>query len=213
MGTLGPGVVLSAGSEAAYRSVAAGVGEERTLRADLSSQQRTRRRPSTRRERRSLLYIGHVTDLQLADVCSPGRFEFFEELRGLAGSGAFVPAQRPQEALCPHAIDAMVRRLASLGPSEDSGSALDLVISSGDNIDNAQWNELSWYLSLLGGGQVYLGSGRGYAGVQQQDWPDWPGELFWRPDGGADRWKSLYGYPTMPGLLEEAVSPFAVGGV
>jgi hypothetical protein len=51
----------------------------------------------------SLLRLVHLTDFQLADVASPGRFEFFEELAGRAAAEAFVPAQRAQEVLALHA--------------------------------------------------------------------------------------------------------------
>ena len=93
-----------------------------------------------------------LTDLQLADVASPGRFEFFEYLRGMPGVGAFIPAQRPQEALAVHAVEAMGRAIRNLGGSPDTGAALGLAVCTGDNVDNAQLNELTWYLSLLAGG-------------------------------------------------------------
>lgn len=201
---LGPGEVLASGRRASYRAVAAGPGEKRLLRLELLARPGAMTAP----RRRSLLHLGHVTDLQLADVSSPGRLEFLEALRGLPGTSSFIPAQRPQESLVAHAFDSLLRRLeASISP--ETGAPVDLVVSTGDNIDNAQWNELEWYLGLLGGGSLDLSGGRAYEGVQAGE----TGELYWHPDGGPDRWRSEYGYPTLPGLLETARRPFAAGGL
>ncbi|MGH9291661.1 MAG: TIGR03767 family metallophosphoesterase [Acidimicrobiales bacterium] len=206
---LGPAAVLSSGSKTQYRAVASGPGEGRLVRCELAERPAGRSGQGASR-RRSLLYLAQVSDLQLADLSSPGRFEFLEELRGRPGTESFVPAQRPQEALCAHAVDAMARRIASLGESTDTGASLRLAISTGDNIDNAQWNELCWYLALIGGGAVDPGGGHLGSGVQQTGWP---GELYWKPDGGPDLWRSLFGYPEVPGLLGEAAGRFEASGV
>ena len=104
------------------------------------------------RELVSLAHIGHLTDMQIADVQSPARFEFFERLRSLPGAGSYVPACRPQEALVAHAVAAMVQTINRIATSPETGASLGLCVSTGDSLDNAQLNELQWFLSLLGGG-------------------------------------------------------------
>jgi metallophosphoesterase (TIGR03767 family) len=204
---LGPGVVVKAGARQAYRRLAGAPGSPRLLRDDLGTA--GRRRPSSR----SLVYLAHVTDLQLADVQSPGRFEFMEAYRGVPGSSALIPAQRPQEALCAHAISEMVRAIGRHLESRDTGAPLQLAVSTGDSLDNAQWNELEWYLALMAGGTVGGTVGATgtatYEGVQRTDWP---GDLYWKPDEVAGRFQRELGFPTVAGLLDRAIARFETTG-
>ena len=73
--------------------------------------------------------------------------------------------QRPQEALTPHAVDATLRTVNALrGPA--TGQPPALAVTTGDAIENAQWNEVQTLLALFDGGRVTPGSGGpGYAGV------------------------------------------------
>ena len=73
--TLGPGEVARVGTRQPYRRLAPGPGAERILRDELSTGGRADRAS------RSLAYLVHLTDLQLADVQSPGRFKFLEAYR------------------------------------------------------------------------------------------------------------------------------------
>ncbi len=204
-GTLVGGKVLREGRLAAYRQLEQGPGEPRLLRRELSASDG---QPAAHR-RRSLLHLAQVSDLQLADVQSPGRFEFFEHLRGLPGTGSFVPAQRPQEAMLVHALGSVIDTLGRC-TSEDTGAPVDLVVATGDNLDNAQWNELRWYLTLMAGGLIDPGAGMPYGGVQATGWPS---DLFWKPDGGSDRWRVDFGFPTIEGLLERALAGFDAAGL
>ena len=148
-----------------------------------------------------------MTDLQLADVQSPTRFEFLNRYFADPRYAEIVPVQRPQEALTPHAVDATLRTLnAVTGPV--TGMAPQLAVTTGDAIDNAQWNEMQAFLALFDGGLVRPGSGGpGYVGVQSPDWPD---DFFWKPDGsganGEDIFRREFGFPYHPGLLERALA-------
>ena len=135
--------------------------------------------------RRSLLVLVQLTDLQLADTASPGRFEFFEYLRGMPNVGAFIPAQRPQEALALHAVEAMARSIRACGGSPDTGAPLGLAICTGDNVDNAQLNELTWYLTLLAGGRLSP-TLRKPALRRRAATETGRTMLYWHPDGGPD---------------------------
>ncbi|TNM59964.1 TIGR03767 family metallophosphoesterase [Streptomyces sp. NP160] len=219
---LGPGEVVRRGSLRPYRRVAVEPGEPHRVRADLvgisaaESVAQARLRP--------LLAFAHVTDLQLADVESTARCEFFNREAADPLFAKLVPVQRPQEALAARAMHAMVRTLNRLHADGAplSGRGLDTVVTTGDAIDNAQWNELRNWLALLGGGAVRPGSGGPtYEGVQAPTWPLLPDDVFWRPDGPPpggpagldDVWTAGYGFPTRPGLLRAALAEFDSEGL
>ena len=163
---------------------------------------------------RPLACLVHITDLQLADVQSPTRFEFLNRFFADPRYGGLVPVQRPQEAITPHAVEAMLRTINGLhGPV--TGRPLQLAVTTGDAIDNAQWNEVQAFLALFDGGLVRADSGGpGYTGVQALDWPD---DIFWKPDGagprGPDFFRREFGFPHCPGLLEAAMRPFSAQGL
>ena len=207
---LGAGAVLRRGASAPYRAVEITDGEPHLVREDLGAPG-PRRRPGAGRP---LLCLAHVTDLQLADVQSPTRFEFLNRYFADPRYAEIVPVQRPQEALTAHAVDATLRTLSAARGSV-SGAAPQLAVTTGDAIDNAQWNEMQAFLALYDGGLVRPGSGGpGYVGVQSLDWPD---DFFWKPDGagaaGEDLFRREFGFPHYPGLLERAMQEFPAAGL
>ena len=204
--TIRKGPVRNRGTERDYHALAYGDGEPRLLREDLWAA------PSAAApDAQSLLYFAHLTDAQIADVQSPGRLEFLERMRGEPGDLLFVPTQRPQELLASHALDAAVRAINTSRTSPDTGADLAVAVNTGDSLDNAQLNELAWFMTTLGGGVVDQASGsREYEGVQSPSWPD---PTHWHPDPVVDRHKERWGFPARPGLLEEARKPFAAEGL
>jgi metallophosphoesterase (TIGR03767 family) len=208
---IGPGKVLARGTDGSYRSLALTEGEAHLVRTDLLGRDDWSGPTSGRRP---LLCFAHLTDLQLADVQSPVRFEFFNREFTDPRFAELIPVQRPQESLTPHAVGAMIRALneVRVGPATDA--PIELVVTTGDSIDNAQWNELAAALDLLEGGRVRLDSGAaGYEGVQASWWPD---RIFWQPDGSGgspDVFRSAFGFPTHPGLLDAANGPFRSDGL
>jgi metallophosphoesterase (TIGR03767 family) len=205
---LGPGAVLRRGASAPYRAVRIIDGEPHLVREDFRPAETGLRAAAAR----PLLCLAHITDLQLADVQSPARFEFLNRYFADPRYAEIVPVQRPQEALTAHAIDATLRTLNAVrGPV--TGVAPQLAITTGDAIDNAQWNEMQAFLALFDGGLVRPGSGvPGYAGVQSLDWPD---DIFWKPDGAAadDLFSREFGFPRHPGLLQRAMLEFSATGL
>jgi metallophosphoesterase (TIGR03767 family) len=125
-----------------------------------------------------------------------------------------VPVQRPQEALTAHAVDVTLRTVsAARGPA--TGMPPQLAVTTGDAIDNAQWNEVQTFLALFDGGLVTPDSGGpGYEGVQALGWPD---DMFWKPDGvspdGPDIFRREFGFPHHPGLLQRALMQFTATGL
>jgi metallophosphoesterase (TIGR03767 family) len=210
--TIDAGGVLRRGTASSYRVLRSTAGESHLARPELGGA--TVPEGGVLRRARPLLSLAHVTDLQLADVQSPARFEFFNHEAADPRFALLVPAQRPQEALAPHAVDAMVETLNRVPGGPVGGAPLQVVVTTGDAIDNAQWNELRMFLALLNGGLVRSGSGGArYEGVQSPDWPD---DIFWRPDpptGPPDVFRTAYGFGDHPGLLERALADFTATGL
>ncbi|NDI48752.1 TIGR03767 family metallophosphoesterase [Goekera deserti] len=222
--TLAAGEVLRRGSAADYRALTPAPGERHTVRLDLVPERDAVAAPPGRRP---VACFGHVTDLQLADVQSPGRFEFLDAQGGDPRFADLIPMHRPQESLTARAVDAMVRALNGVSGGPVTGAPMELVLTTGDAVDNAQWNELTLFLALLEGGTARPDSGGpGYEGVQH---PRWPGTGFWVPDGRhppahdraedhlgrdhPDEVVARYGFPRLPGLLDDALAAFPAPGL
>lgn len=89
-----------------------------------------------------LVRFVHLADMQLADDESPARLAAFDEV----SDGAF----RPQEGHACRMLNAGVRTINALHVD----TPLDFVLLGGDNTDNAQSNELEWFLDILNGAPV-----------------------------------------------------------
>jgi metallophosphoesterase (TIGR03767 family) len=207
---LDAGPIVRAGSIASYHSIVAVDGEPHTMRPELIGAEAI----DFATPGRALACFAHITDLHVTDVESPVRFEFINREYSDPRFRELLPMHRPQEALNAHAIDAMVRTLNQIEGGPVTGTPLELVVMTGDAVDNAQGNELSGFIDLFDGGLVHPDSGGPhYEGVQA---PHWPGDIFWKPDGGAhgeDLFTSAYGFPHLPGLLERALQPFQAPGL
>lgn len=156
-----------------------------------------------RDDRRTALgAFAQFTDLHVTDTQSPVRFEYLHPLLG--------SAHRPQEALGPVASRALVERVNALGRGPCTGRRLDFMITTGDNTDNHEHVELSWFLNILGGGTVLPNTGdpARYEGVQ-----DSGSATYWNPDERLDDPYTAKGFPQIPGLLEAAISQFESPGL
>ena len=112
---------------------------------------------------RALLRLVHLTDTHVIDASSPARAEYVELAAATdARWDIMVPMFRPHELLQQHALATMVDTINAIKVAPVSGEALDVVIVTGDCVDNAQRNELNAYLAVLDGGTVHLP----YDGVQ-----------------------------------------------
>jgi len=89
-----------------------------------------------------LLRFVHLADTQLSDDESPARLAAFDEV----ADGAF----RPQEGHMCRMLNAGVRTINAL----HADTPLDFVLLGGDNTDNAQANELDWFMKILNGAPV-----------------------------------------------------------
>lgn len=137
----------------------------------------------------TLATLVQITDSHVRDEESPARASLLDRLDPDLNS-----AFRPQEALSPQVLAAIVAATNAAGP--------DAVLLTGDLVDSAQEDELSQLLEIVGGGRVEPDSGSpGYEGPQEASNPD---PFFYRPDLDA---------PTHPGLLDDAQVPFISPGL
>lgn len=195
------GEVARRGRLQPYYRLVLGRAEEHSVRNDLADGQRSD-------SPRSMAHLAHLTDVQLLDPQSPSRLEAVHALGRRAETELMLPLQRPQELLAAHATDALVRRLDQVSGSPRTGAPLQLLLTTGDNVDNMQGNEVTAFLRLLDGGEVDLRSGAStYEGAQDGRF-DWA----WAPEIPDSVWGRDHGFPTVPGLISAAVEPITVGG-
>ena len=150
----------------------------------------------------TLISLLHLSDAHVIDSVSPARCEWIELLADDPYWKNLLHMHRPYEALTHWALAAHVNSLRRNPLAPWSNKAFDLAISTGDNIDNAQTNELQAFLKIMSGGRTALSA---YGGVHEAGHElgggAWP---FWCPDAQvADLWKPL-GYPAVPGLVARA---------
>src|SRR5688572_493141 len=200
--TLRPGAANADG----YRKVVSASGERHVVRGELAKPKDGRAASRT-----SLLSFIHLTDQHIIDVQSPSRVEFLDRYADNECSRIpFSSAFRPQEAGSARIADAMLRRLRRIEVSPVTGAPFVAAISTGDNTDNMQSNELDVFMALMDGKQVRPNSGNPsvYEGVQAS------GDLsYWHPDPAVnDFYKQNHGFPSKAGWLEKALASFnAVG--
>ncbi len=163
----------------------------------------------------ALASIVHLTDVHLVDAQSPARVEFTDRL-----PGPFSSAFRPQETLSAQVASAMVERVNDVAAGPVTGRPFDVAVSTGDNIDNQQQNELEWFMTVLDGGRIVPNSGHPdqYEGVQDATLGLGYYHDYWHPDpppltNPPDGYKAGFGYPELPGLLDGAIVAFDAPGL
>ncbi len=150
----------------------------------------------------SLLSLFVLSDVQVMDTVSPARCEWVELLAGEPKWQPLLHMHRPYEALTHWALAAHVDRVRRQPVAPWSGRPYDLALSLGDNIDNAQANELEAFLAIVAGGRTQLSACGGV-----QDAPraggagPWP---YWCPDVAVDDLWKRQGYPAIPDFLARA---------
>ncbi|MGH8791355.1 MAG: TIGR03767 family metallophosphoesterase [Stackebrandtia sp.] len=214
--TLVPGRVIREGELRDYRAVAEADGEPHVVRDDLAEA-----RAGREARRRSLVSFAHLTDQHVIDVQSTTRVEFLDRYAD-GGCGDVLPlasSHRPHEAASARIADAMLRQIRAIGAAPVSGEPLQAAICTGDNTDNLQGNELETFLGLMNGSELtgapitpQSGDDDEYEGVQRSG-----DRAYWHPDragaGEEDYYKTLFGFPDVPGWLEQALAPFEAVGV
>jgi metallophosphoesterase (TIGR03767 family) len=204
-----------------YRPVVTMAGEAHRVRTEFVSA------PAATREarRRGVLAFAQLSDVHITDAQSPMRLEWADrfddqDLEGDPTSGLTSSAYRPQEMLTPQIADAMVRAVNAVSGAPVSQLPLAFAIQTGDNADNAQYNETRWNIDVLSGGRVLMpdsGDRTRWEGVADQDLLTYDPH-YWHPDGppilrAKDIPQTKYGFPRVPGLLDAARRPFVPAGL
>ena len=191
--------------------------------------------PGRERRRRSLAYVGQLTDFQVADEESPARVEFVDPAANPPFPSVVSGAWRPQEALVAHGVDLAIRNLnrfvdrSPVAQGDGSRARMSMALMTGDLADNQHYNESEWVRILLEGGTLDPNSGSGdpadyancppgtpgpdeaarYTGVQ--DYDDYvEGNQFYDPDTPLGPWSA---WPAYPGLMDRAQQPFVAAGL
>ena len=172
---------------------------------------------------KSVLSLVHISDLHICDAQSPARVEILDRFADPHNPYSqyvkYVGTYRAQEILTTQTLEAMVQTINSIKTGIVTDRPIDAVVITGDVTDNAQNNELSWYLSIMDGGLVHPDSGNldRWEGVAATDPHDYD-PSYWNPEGtphgcAEDFPRALYGLPTVPGLLAAVRKPFQATGL
>jgi metallophosphoesterase (TIGR03767 family) len=201
-------LVRGAKGAGGYRPVVAAAGEPWLLRTDLGAKPK----PHRARRRFPLLAFAQVSDVHVVDSESPMRVENAESFSS--------SAYRPQEFLSLHVAEAMVQGVNAVETGPATGRKVAFLLQTGDNADNAQYNEVRWNIDILDGGPIQPDSGDHTKTESVADSldPALYDVTFWHPEGTPagqedDRPRTEFGFPTIPGLLEKARAPFDATGL
>ncbi|WP_137878720.1 twin-arginine translocation signal domain-containing protein, partial [Microbacterium sp. 4NA327F11] len=173
-------------TKGSYRTLTTGPGEPYIARYDVLGRTAD---PTRTSRRRSLLYLGHLSDLHVIDAQSPGRIEPMIVQDHSAWGSAF----HPHDPLSPHTTAAMVQAFSDARYSPLTGVPMGAAVVTGDSADMHSHLELRWYIDLMDGLSVNpASSGSTYQGVQA-----WP-EATWayRPNDPSGGSFGDYGFPT-----------------
>lgn len=166
---------------------------------------------------RHLMTIAHISDTHLCDSQSPARLPFTDRYGDphhpfAAEIGGPVGNYRAQEMLTTQVLDAAVQKINTL-TGRYAEQPISLTVVTGDVTDNAQINELAWAKKLLEGGFVRPNSGakKVFEGPGGEPFDS----NYWNPEHAdvLDSPKLFYGFPTVPGLLDAAMSSFEASGL
>jgi len=165
----------------------------------------------------------HLSDLHICDAASPARLEFLDRIADpdnpLSAMVPYVGTYRAQEFLTTQVLEAMVQAANKITAGPLTGAKIDAVVVTGDVVDNAQSNELNWYINILDGGVVDPKSGNAeISEASHSSHPDLYDEHYYHPDGPpinypGDRPHLLHEFPHFKGVLAASERRFNAQGL
>ena len=180
-----------------YRTLVAGAGEEFIPRYDILGREADAARTSSRR---SLYYFAHLSDIHVIDAQTPARMDAIQSI----APELFTDACRPQDTLTVHVLASVVDSVAAAQTSTVTGAPLASALSTGDSADNLSQLETRWYIDILDGKEVLANSGAEGVYEGPQVWSE--ATYAYHPGDPSGDVYGARGYPTIPGMLEAAIS-------
>ncbi len=179
-----------------FRKLATGPGEPYVPRYDLLGKVAD---PARTKNRRSLIYLGHYTDIHMIDAQSPARLDVLDG----ESMSLWAGVARPQDTMQMNVLAEMTKAMNAARLSPLTGAPMAAAVNTGDSADQHSQLELDWYLGMLDGGTFTPNSGKAgeYEGVQV-----WENIWAWHPEDPSQDAFGSYGFPKIPGLLDAAVS-------
>jgi metallophosphoesterase (TIGR03767 family) len=210
---------LVGGTGSGFHGITAGPGEPYlTRQGPLGKAGKNRAK-----KRRSLLFFAQFSDVHIRDVQSPARVDFVDPAGAPLDS-----AWRPDEALSTQVFDQVVtnvnaNRTSTVKQGNGSRAKLGFAITTGDNVDSQQLNELQWFARVLAGGTVdpfsgkLIGPGNECSGLSADDVARLNADVAARHYTGLSDYSDYPGAPTSryDGFYDpnqappDATSPFA----
>lgn len=180
-----------------YRHLVAGPGQAYITRVDVLGKEPN---PDRAKSRRSLLYIGHLTDIHIIDSQAPMRLEPMSGQSASLWAGVF----HPQDTLTLNVLTAMTQAINAAKFSPVTGAPMAAAVNTGDSADSMSNLELNWYINVLDGSTQTPNSGAAgvYEGVQV--FPDAP--WAYHPEDPSNDNFGAYGFPQLKGMLTAAVT-------
>ena len=165
----------------------------------------------------------HLSDLHICDAASPARMEYLDRIADpdnpLSAMVPYIGTYRAQEFLTTQVLEAMVHSANKISTGPLTGAAIDAVVITGDVVDNAQSNELNWYINILDGGLVDPKSGdKVISEASHSSNPKNYDDHYYHPDGpptdsAADRPHILHDFPHFQGVLAASERNFQAQGL
>src|SRR3954451_22415075 len=139
-----------------FKTLAAGLGEGYLVRQGTLGKAHSGRAS----KRRSLLFFAQFSDVHIRDTQSPARVDFVDPAGPPLDS-----AWRAQETLSTQVFDQLVtnvnaNRTSDVRQGNGKHAKLGFAITTGDNTDNQQFNEVQWFARVLKGGTLDPFSGK-----------------------------------------------------
>lgn len=194
--TLQQTITIGAPVQNQFRKLVTGPGETYVPRYDILGKVAD---PGRTNSRRSLMYIGHYTDIHMIDAQSPARLDVMNGQSMSLWAGCI----HPQDTMQMNVLAAMTQAMNAANLSPLTGAPMAAAVNTGDSADQHSQLELDWYMGILDGGTFTPNSGKAgeYEGVQL-----WENTWAWHPEDPSKDAFGAYGFPKIPGLLNAAVS-------